>query len=196
VFSTTYTPNGTSHAFSFFVHVSAIKIGGGLREEELTNERGERMHSLSVYGLRSRIVLSLVLLCMVVACRGVVTPTPEAEPTLEPLLTLPSQFEDRGVVTLGQPTALAFTPDGRLLITQKSGQLRVFKNGLVASPALDISSKICQNSEQGLLGVAVDPNLFTCFTRSKNLAVARAVALAMPQILLTACRVLCYLTVM
>jgi glucose/arabinose dehydrogenase len=123
------------------------------------NGRGEHMRSLGVYRLRSPLVLSLVIVCgLVVACRGVLTPTPEAEPTLEPLLTLPSQFEDRGIVTLGQPTALAFTPDGRLLITQKTGQLRVFKNGLVTSPALDISGKVCQNSEQGVLGVAVDPD--------------------------------------
>jgi hypothetical protein len=52
------------------------------------NERGERMPSLRV--LRSPVVLSLVIVCgLVVACRGVSTPTPEVEPGLESLLTLP-----------------------------------------------------------------------------------------------------------
>jgi glucose/arabinose dehydrogenase len=134
------------------------------------------MRLLAVYPLRSLIVLSVVLCFLVAACKGVAPSTPEIEPILESQITLPNQFEDKAVVTLGQPTALAFTPDGRLLITQKPGQLRIFKNGLVASPALDISGKICQNSEQGLLGVAVDPDfannkfiyLFYTFKKSSS----------------------------
>jgi glucose/arabinose dehydrogenase len=102
---------------------------------------------------------SLMLMCFVLAsCRGTVPPSPETEPVLESQITLPSEFEDRAVATLTEPTALAFTPDGRLLITQRGGQLRVFKTSLVSSPALNISSKICNNSERGLLGVAVDPD--------------------------------------
>ena len=59
------------------------------------------------------------------------------------------------------PTALAFTPDGRMLITTQPGQLRVYEDGaLVSTPALDLASSddICTTSERGLLGVAVDPN--------------------------------------
>ncbi len=66
------------------------------------------------------------------------------------------------MATIGEPIALAFTPDGRLLIASQLGQLRVYKNGaLLQAPALNISSKICTNSERGLLGVAVDPNFST-----------------------------------
>jgi len=72
---------------------------------------------------------------------------------------LPSDFEDVVVASVAVPTALAFTPDGRLLITTQGGQLRVYQNGaLVATPALDLGSRLCTNSERGLLGVAVDPN--------------------------------------
>jgi glucose/arabinose dehydrogenase/PKD repeat protein len=79
--------------------------------------------------------------------------------------TVPAGFTDELVTTVASPTALAFTPDGRLLITTQPGRLRVFQNGaLVATPALDLTSPtnvICSNSERGLLGVAVDPSFAT-----------------------------------
>ena len=80
--------------------------------------------------------------------------------------SLPTGFSDALVTAVGAPTALAFTPDGRMLITSQNGSLRVFKGGaLVALPALSFdassgssaSPKICTGGEQGLLGVAVDP---------------------------------------
>jgi glucose/arabinose dehydrogenase/outer membrane protein assembly factor BamB len=72
---------------------------------------------------------------------------------------VPADFSDSLVTSVPVPTALAFTPDGRLLITQQSGALRVYQAGtLLSTPALTIpSSRICSNSERGLLGVAVDP---------------------------------------
>lgn len=79
-------------------------------------------------------------------------------------IVLPSGFTDEQVTPLAAPTALAFTPDGRLLITTQPGQLRVYQNGgLVATPALNLASPnvICSNSERGLLGVAVDPAFAT-----------------------------------
>jgi glucose/arabinose dehydrogenase len=75
---------------------------------------------------------------------------------------LPQDFEDVVVTAIGAPTALAFTPDGRLLITTQSGQLRIYQNGsLLSSPALNLTSRLCTNSERGLLGVAVDPEFAT-----------------------------------
>jgi glucose/arabinose dehydrogenase len=76
----------------------------------------------------------------------------------------PPEFTDALVTNVSGSTALAFTPDGRLLITQQSGQLRVFQNGsLVANSALDLTAanRICSDFERGLLGVAVDPNFST-----------------------------------
>lgn len=72
---------------------------------------------------------------------------------------VPSGFEDRLVTSVDAPTAIAFTPDGRMLVTTKPGQVRLYKNErLLAAPALDLSTKTCANSERGLLGVAVDPD--------------------------------------
>lgn len=79
--------------------------------------------------------------------------------------TLPAGFVDEAVVTVGGPTALTFTPDGRMLVTTQGGNLRVVKNGaLLPTAALTFNTlstgadpKICTESERGLLGVAVDP---------------------------------------
>lgn len=73
-----------------------------------------------------------------------------------------SGFADDFLFSVDAPTALAFTPDGRMLVASQQGQLRVYDDGRVLStPALNISSKICSNSERGLLGVAVDPKFAT-----------------------------------
>ncbi len=73
--------------------------------------------------------------------------------------TVPAGFTDQLVVGVGGgPTALAFTPDGRMLVTRQSGTLLVVENGVpLPTPAVDLTAKICANSERGLLGVAVDP---------------------------------------
>ena len=79
--------------------------------------------------------------------------------------TLPLGFSDALVTAVGAPTAIAFTPDGRMLIASQNGPLRVFKGSalpLVTSLSFDTGTntanpKICVGSEMGVLGVAVDP---------------------------------------
>jgi glucose/arabinose dehydrogenase len=72
--------------------------------------------------------------------------------------TVPAGFEDQLVAKVNGPTAIAFTPDGRILVTSHFGTLHVIQNGtLVATPAIDLSAKVCDDKERGLLGVAVDP---------------------------------------
>jgi glucose/arabinose dehydrogenase len=71
---------------------------------------------------------------------------------------VPAGFTDSLVASLSAPTALAFAPDGRLLVTSQSGALRVVQDGtLLATPALDFGSGICADNERGLLGIATDP---------------------------------------
>ncbi len=73
---------------------------------------------------------------------------------------LPTGFTDNPVTPIGSPTAMAFTPDGRLLVTTQPGALRVIANGVLqGTPALQFpGTSICTNSERGLLGIAIDPN--------------------------------------
>lgn len=72
---------------------------------------------------------------------------------------VPAGFSDTQVAPVPAPTALAFTPDGRLLVSSQLGKIRVIKNGAVLpTPALDLGSRICTNSERGVLGLAADPD--------------------------------------
>lgn len=61
---------------------------------------------------------------------------------------------------LTRPVALAFTPDGRLLIAEQySGAIKVYKNGvLLAANYATVSPVYTGNNESGLLGMCVDPD--------------------------------------
>jgi len=49
----------------------------------------------------------------------------------------PANFTDTLLTKIGSPTALAFTPDGRMLVITAPGTLRVYKDGaLLPNPAL------------------------------------------------------------
>jgi glucose/arabinose dehydrogenase len=74
---------------------------------------------------------------------------------------LPPGFQDVTVVSgLSNPTAMQFSPDGRLFVTQQGGQLRVIKNGVLL-PAPFLTLTVNSSGERGLLGVAFDPNFAT-----------------------------------
>jgi glucose/arabinose dehydrogenase len=56
---------------------------------------------------------------------------------------------------LSQPTALAFMPDGRMLVTEKTGDLVLVDGGV---PSTLVTIPVCASSEMGLLGIALDPD--------------------------------------
>lgn len=56
-----------------------------------------------------------------------------------------------------QPVALALTPDGRLLVTEKTGAIRIVADGVLA-PTPFATLAVHTDSENGLLGLAVDPH--------------------------------------
>lgn len=61
---------------------------------------------------------------------------------------------------ISTPTAMAFTPDGRIFVTSQSGALRVIKNGtLLTTPFVSLT--VNSSGERGLIGVAVDPDFAT-----------------------------------
>ncbi len=72
---------------------------------------------------------------------------------------VPPQFSDTLVASVQNPTAMTFTPDGRILVTGQFGELSVIANdSLLPTPALDLSGSLCTADEQGLLGVERDPS--------------------------------------
>jgi glucose/arabinose dehydrogenase len=72
---------------------------------------------------------------------------------------LPPGFLDQLVVRVPVPTAVAFTPDGQLLVTTQPGTVRVVdrRGHLLRKPALDFRTRVCTERERGMTGIAVDP---------------------------------------
>lgn len=68
-------------------------------------------------------------------------------------------FESAVVVNgLSLATTLAFTPDGRILIAEKSGTIRIVKNGVLQPQSMVSLSDVNTFGDRGLIGLAVDPN--------------------------------------
>ncbi|MDX6647480.1 MAG: hypothetical protein QOK40_3207, partial [Miltoncostaeaceae bacterium] len=98
-------------------------------------------------------VLALAMLAVLVALGSQARPAAAA---------VPAGFEDTLVTSLNAVSAVDFTPDGRILLTTRPGKLMIFESGaLLATPALDLTGKICPDRERGLLGLAVDPAFAT-----------------------------------
>jgi glucose/arabinose dehydrogenase len=60
------------------------------------------------------------------------------------------------LASLDHPWSMAFTPDGRILISEKPGRLRVFDNGVLSDPMGGVPD-VVYGGQGGLLGIAVDP---------------------------------------
>ena len=77
--------------------------------------------------------------------------------------TLPGGFVEDVVATgLTFPTGIAELPDGRILVTEKAGVIKVIKNGqLLSTPFVDLSANVNNFWDRGLTGIAVDPNFGT-----------------------------------
>lgn len=94
-----------------------------------------------------------ILLIAVALAMGFVGAARAADP-------LPGGFADALVTdAIDQPTDIAFAANGRMFVTSQLGKLyEVFPDAATA-PALllDLGSKVCSNSERGLLSVTPDP---------------------------------------
>ena len=74
-------------------------------------------------------------------------------------LQIPTDFTDQQVMDgLRQPTGMAFLPDGRLLVVEQAGGVRMIVEGKLGAidPVLTVDS-VLVSPEQGLTGIAVDP---------------------------------------
>ncbi len=73
---------------------------------------------------------------------------------------LPSGFRDSVVFSgLTQPTAIAFSPDGRVFVAEKGGRIKVFASLTATTSTLfaDFSTKVYNHWDRGMLGLALDP---------------------------------------
>ena len=71
----------------------------------------------------------------------------------------PVEYSEQVVASsLSSPTAVAFLPDGRMLVTEKGGALKLVQGGAATTLT---TVPVCTASEMGLLGVAIDPGFDT-----------------------------------
>ena len=64
------------------------------------------------------------------------------------------------LATLELPWGMALLPDGRLLITEKPGRLRIFADGKLSEPVQGVPKVVYRGTpsdQGGLLDVAIDP---------------------------------------
>ncbi|WP_267396124.1 MULTISPECIES: PQQ-dependent sugar dehydrogenase [unclassified Sphingomonas] len=82
------------------------------------------------------------------------TPTPTPSPTPTPTPT--AMVNQRVVATFDNPWAMVFLPDGRLLVTEKSGQLQLVTQAGGKTPVANVPQVTFQG-QLGLQDVALDP---------------------------------------
>jgi glucose/arabinose dehydrogenase len=76
------------------------------------------------------------------------------------LSTLPDGFTESAVVSgLTDPTAMDFSPDGRLFVLEQEGSVKLVHNDGTTWTAVQLSTD--SGGERGLLGLAFDPNFAT-----------------------------------
>jgi glucose/arabinose dehydrogenase/PKD repeat protein len=76
--------------------------------------------------------------------------------------TLPTGFRDSVVLSgLTNPVVLQFAPDGRIFVGQKNGIIKIFQSLTDPNPVTfaDLSSKVHDYWDRGLLGLALPPDL-------------------------------------
>src|SRR3954454_12216717 len=97
----------------------------------------------------------LVRTAVLVALVGGLAAFPLAQPAAAS--KLPSGYTESIISGLNAPTAMAFSPDGRLFVSEQAGSLRIIQNGaLLSTPFMTVP--VDHNGERGLLGIAFPPN--------------------------------------
>lgn len=97
-----------------------------------------------------------------------VTQSPESKPSQpapKPKPTSVTYKIEEVASNLFVPWAIVFTSNTRMLVTERSGAVRVVENGTVQSAPLTTFSEAATGGEEGLMGLAKDPK----FTENKFL---------------------------
>jgi glucose/arabinose dehydrogenase len=105
---------------------------------------------------RLHVLVAITLAVSSLAVLG--TPEPAAS------ASLPPGFQEEIVFSnLTEPTAVRFSPDGRVFVAEKSGLIKVFDNLTDTTPTVfaDLRTQVHNFWDRGLLGLALAPNFPT-----------------------------------
>ena len=111
------------------------------------------MHFVSRLGTALAFVISLFPVGVARSAQLVALPWTDAQ-----VVALPwTDAKVESLASLDNPWSMAFLPDGRLLNTEKPGNLRLYADGELSNPLGGVP-KVEYHEQGGLLAVAVDPD--------------------------------------
>jgi glucose/arabinose dehydrogenase/PKD repeat protein len=112
--------------------------------------------------MRIRRFGAIVAATLVASSAAVTTTFTTTEPAAA--ASLPPGFQEEIVLSgLTQPTAVRFSPDGRVFVAEKSGLIKVFDNLSDTTPTVfaDLRTQVHNFWDRGLLGLALPPDFPT-----------------------------------
>src|SRR5688500_5675066 len=113
---------------------------------------GRTSHLVRMWAVLGAGVLAAILLALL--------PPTEADA----VSTLPSGFQESVVFSgLNNPTNVEFSKDGRVIVAEKGGLIKVFDSLSDTTPTTfaDLRTNVHNFWDRGLLGLALDPNFPT-----------------------------------
>jgi glucose/arabinose dehydrogenase len=113
--------------------------------------------------MRSLILRSPTLLISLLTIATPIGAQAPANPPPDVVSSSAGSIKIERLATLEYPWGIAVLPDGRLLITEKPGRLRIWENGRLSEPVQGVPSVVNRTpgEQGGLLDVEADPNFAT-----------------------------------
>jgi glucose/arabinose dehydrogenase len=107
----------------------------------------------------SFIRLTLIVILFLATSALATTQTPSAAPP-DVVSSSAGNIKIERLATLEQPWGMALLPDGKLLITEKPGRLRIWANGRLSEPVQGVPRAFYRgpSDQGGLLDVEIDPD--------------------------------------
>src|SRR5688572_21970417 len=115
------------------------------------------MSSLVPRATTITVPLALLAIATAIGAQTPTTPPPDA------VSSSAGNIRIERLATLQYPWGLAVLPDGRVLITEKPGRLRIWENGRLSEPVQGVPSVVYRRAGEqgGLLDVEADPDFAT-----------------------------------
>jgi glucose/arabinose dehydrogenase len=123
--------------------------------------------------------IGIIVFAFLVVATSAYGQTPSTTPPPDTVTSSAGNIRIERLATLEFPWGLALLPDGRLLITEKPGRLRIWANGKLSDPVQGVPKVVYRgtpNDQGGLLDVEIDPDF-----ASNNLVYLSYVEAAEPQ---------------
>jgi glucose/arabinose dehydrogenase len=119
--------------------------------------RGCSYRSIHIPGSRWLSVAAFVVLALVLVAGG----SGQATGATSATASQPPGFSESVVFSgLTEPTAIRFSPDGRVFVAEKGGVIKVFDSLTDKTPTVfaDLRTQVYNFADRGLLGLALDPD--------------------------------------